>query len=169
MMTNTHLYRIGVISDTHGYVPAEALERFGGVDLIVHAGDIGQDHVLIELEAIAPVKAVSGNVDGPPLPGRRPLTQRLETPLGRIALVHGHMREAPSGDRPALCAFFADFRPDIIIFGHTHIPFLEVVDGVTLFNPGAAGRVRIGRAPSIGMISANPAGGPPLIEHISLE
>jgi putative phosphoesterase len=169
MTKNTTPYRIGVISDTHGFVPAAALTRLEGVNLIVHAGDIGQDHVLIELEAVAPVKAVSGNVDGPPLPGRRPLIQRLETPLGRIAVVHGHMREAPAGDRSALAAFFAEFKPDIIIFGHTHIPCLEIIDGVTLFNPGSAGRVRLGRAPSIGIISANPDGGSLVIEHISLE
>lgn len=162
-------YRIGVISDTHGFLPAAALERFDGVDLILHAGDIGNEHVLIELEAVAPLKAVSGNVDGPPQAGRRPLIQKIETPLGRIALLHGHMREAPARDCPAMVAFFKDFEPDIIIFGHTHIPFMGEIDGVTLFNPGSAGRVGIGRPPSIGLISGNRDSGSLVIRHISLE
>lgn len=163
------VYRIGVISDTHGYVSAAVHRVFEGVQMILHAGDIGNDAVLAELETIATVQAVSGNVDGPPMPGMRPLFRELTTPAGRIALTHGHDRTAPAIDKAKLCGRFKDFAPDIVVFGHTHIPFLERVGGVTLFNPGVAGRVRGKYPPSVGMITVEMEGQPPRLEHVVLE
>lgn len=144
-------YRIGVVSDTHGRLRPEVFELLAGVDLILHGGDVGGDHLLTELEAIAPVKAVTGNVDGHPTPDR-PLEQRLETPAARIAMAHGHLPEAPSTDLTRMAAHFADFHPDVIVYGHSHIPKLERIGNTWLFNPGAAGPARFGRGPTLGLI-----------------
>ncbi|MBI3736903.1 metallophosphoesterase family protein, partial [Candidatus Sumerlaeota bacterium] len=102
-------YRIGVISDTHGLLRPDVFEIFRGVDLILHAGDIEGDDLLAELETIAPVQAVSGNVDFPTREGLRPMTRRIETPAGRIAMTHGHLDRAPSTRPDLMAEFFADF------------------------------------------------------------
>jgi putative phosphoesterase len=162
-------YRIGVISDTHGTVAPSLFEIFDGVELILHSGDLGNDSVLIELEAIAPVSAVSGNVDGEPHPTRRPLERQLTTPAGRIAMTHGHLLKAPAVRKDLLVAYFSPFGPDIIIYGHTHVPFLGEVVGVTLFNPGVAGRVRASSPPSVGLITVANEGDPPRLEHVELK
>src|SRR5262245_36702942 len=116
-------YRIGVIADTHGLLRPEIFEIFEGVTLILHAGDFGNERILAELEAIAPVAAVAGNVDGVPQ-ARWPSRRELETPAGRIAMTHGHLPSAPSTDLELMARSFSKFRPDIIVFGHSHIPYL---------------------------------------------
>jgi len=151
-------FRIGVISDTHGWLHPRVPEVFAGVDLIVHGGDVGGDEILDRLEAIAPVHAVSGNVDGRPTE-RRPERRQIETPIGRIAVTHGHLTAAPSTDRPRLVAAFASFSPRVVIYGHSHIPKREWIDGVHVFNPGAAGRARFRQKPCLGLISGDPAAG----------
>ena len=162
-----HPYSIGVISDTHGRLDPQVFTLFEGVDLIVHAGDIGGDDLLIELGAIAPVQAVSGNVDFPPDRATRPLWRTLKTPAGRIAVTHGHRAESPSTGLDMMHAYFRDFLPDIIIYGHSHVPKLEEIGGVRIFNPGAAGQPRFGRPCSVGLITQVPDG-PALIEHLPL-
>ena len=161
-------YRIGVISDTHGYLSSAVFRIFEGVQLILHAGDIGLGDVLIELAAIAPICAVSGNVDGVPEAGLRPLFRQLETPAGRIAMTHGHLARAPAGDLPRLVQHFAPFQPRIIVYGHTHVAYLGPCQGVTLFNPGAAGRAGVGRPPSVGLITVDAPDAPPRLEHVVL-
>lgn len=151
-------YRIGVISDTHGRLAGRVFEVFEGVALILHAGDIGSDDVLTALEALAPVSAVRGNVDGFTLLGHYPLTRELETPAGRIALTHGHLPNAPSTNPTKMIAHFAKFQPEIIVFGHSHIPCHEEIAGVTLFNPGSASQSRWGRSNTVGMITVEPGG-----------
>ncbi|MCE5229880.1 metallophosphoesterase [bacterium] len=160
-------YRIGVLSDTHGRLPAQVFKIFEGVQLILHAGDVGRDDLLTELEALAPTLAVSGNMDGPPLDNLRPLVRQIETPAGRIAMTHGHLATAPSYDHGRLAGRFAEFKPDIVIFGHSHIPHLSRVGGVWLFNPGSAGHPRMGRQPSVGIITASADG--PQFEHVAIE
>ncbi len=160
--------RIGVLSDTHGRLAARVFELFEGVELILHAGDIGRDELLCELEALAPVMAVSGNVDGVPDPRLRPLERRIETPAGRVGLTHGHLACAPTSQPAEMVAHFRPFDPAIIIFGHSHIPHLSQMDGVWLFNPGAAGSARFGRAPTVGLISVT-AGGELTFEHLPLD
>lgn len=161
-------YRIGVVSDTHGYVHPRLFELLKGVDLILHAGDVGRDDVLMELGLIAPVRAVSGNVDGPPMGVDRPLTRTLDTPAGRIAMTHGHLNDAPAHDLARLTAHFRDFRPDIVIHGHTHLRRLTEAGGVIIFNPGAAGRSAGPEGPSAGLITAGDSGAPARLEHIAL-
>jgi hypothetical protein len=162
MTDSNDRYRIGVLADTHGHLPAGVFRIFEGVQLILHAGDVGMDSLLIELQALAPVRAVSGNVDGVPDGGSRPLFQKLETPAGRIAMTHGHLRSR-------MVSHFAAFKPDIIVYGHTHIAYLGQCAGVTLFNPGAAGRAGVGRPPSVGLITRDKPDQPPRLEHVILE
>jgi uncharacterized protein len=162
-------YRIGVIADTHGTLFPRVLELFDGVDLILHAGDIGRDEILIELETIATVKAVVGNTDATPVASALPETLKLKTPAGRIAMTHGHLSRAAAYHPETLPIFFAEFKPEIIIFGHTHVPMLTKRDGVILFNPGAAGRSRVGgRGPMVGLISVESRDVEPKIEHLLL-
>lgn len=165
-MTSQHL-RIGVISDTHGLLSPEVFDLFEGVELILHGGDVGGDHLLTELEAVAPVQAVTGNMDGAPHPARRPLTRTLETGAGRIAMTHGHLPEAPSTNLKRMKSYFEAFAPQIIVFGHSHLPSLEEIDGVWIFNPGSAGHPRFGRPPSVGLISRG-ADGELTLEHKAL-
>lgn len=161
------VYRIGVISDTHGVLRPDVLKFFEGVDLILHSGDVQDDDILIELEAVAPVRAVSGNVDYPADARRRPLEQRIETPIARIAMTHGHLSQAPSVNLALMRDHFSDFKPEVIIYGHSHIPKLEQVDGVMFFNPGSAGPGRFGKPPTVGMIEGR-AGEPLTLLHKAL-
>lgn len=160
-------YRIGVISDTHGYLHPEVFDLFKGVDLILHGGDVGDDDLLIELEAIAPLYAISGNVDFPANAKRRPLTQSLETPAGRIAMTHGHLAAAPSTDLGRMVASFCDFNPEIVIYGHSHVPKLDRIDGVWVFNPGSAGHPRFGKPATVGFITRK-GDQAPTFEHKTL-
>ncbi|HOR28074.1 MAG TPA: metallophosphoesterase family protein [Candidatus Sumerlaeota bacterium] len=167
-MAETSFYRIGVLSDTHGYLHPALFDLFDGVQLILHAGDIGRDDVLVELRTIAPVQAVAGNVDLPD-PRARPLIRQLETPAGRIAMTHGHLAHASAHDHASLLGQFAGFQPGIIIFGHSHLPLIEELDGVKLFNPGAAGRAGLTQhGATVGMISVEEGSGQVRLEHLKL-
>lgn len=166
-------YRIGVVSDTHGYFHPRLPELLCGVDLILHAGDIGRESILDRLRELAPVHAIVGNVDPLPTP-EIPERLELETPIARIAMAHGHLPDAPTMDRRRMLGCFSAFRPDILVYGHSHIALLELIDGVRVFNPGAAGRARFGLRPSIGLISGTPGSGETaaadlVLEHVDLE
>ncbi|MCW5796927.1 MAG: Phosphoesterase [Nitrospira sp.] len=137
--------RIGVISDTHGLFDRSIIHHFAGVEHILHAGDIGPGDVLAQLERIAPVTAVSGNVDGFEASGI-PVEQTVELAGYRIALYHrlyeGGRLTRHGND------MLARIRPAVCVYGHTHQPKAEWRDGVLLFNPGSAGpkRFRLPRA-----------------------
>lgn len=142
--------RYGILSDTHGKLHPEIPGIFAGVEEIFHAGDVGTLRVLEELEAVAPVVAVRGNMDYPPLVDRLPERQTLVREGKRIVLVHGHRTRAA---KPAeLLVATSDERPDVVIFGHTHKPLHEILDGVVFFNPGAAGKPRFGSKPTVGFL-----------------
>lgn len=145
--------RIGVISDTHGLFDGAIRPYFAGVDRILHAGDIGRPPVLDRLRAIAPVTAVSGNVDGFEASGV-PREHLLTIGGYRIALYHrlyegGSMTE--DGRR-----FLERVRADVCVFGHTHQPTIRWVDGVLLFNPGSAGPKRFRLPRGIGLLLIYP-------------
>ena len=131
--------RIGVISDTHGYLDPRAAAALQGVARILHAGDIGSPAIVDALAAIAPVEAVYGNVDaGTPLARRFPASQRLRIEDVQIYMTH-------VGGRPAdLARALPEPRPDVYIFGHSHVALLESLSSVLFLNPGAAGRPRFG-------------------------
>jgi putative phosphoesterase len=127
--------RIGVIADTHGRVPNGVHEAFHGVSLILHAGDIGDEKVIAELETIARVVAVRGNVDKDLAPPLYPDTRRLTLEDVDIFLCHEPFRAV--NVMPI---------PDIIIHGHTHMP-KNSREGHTLWlNPGTAGKPQFGQS-----------------------
>ena len=123
-------HHIGVISDTHGLLRPEAVRALQGVDLIIHAGDLGNPEVLAALEGIAPVYAVRGNIDRGEWAGKLPLTQVVE--VGRVHLYVLHEIFCLDLD-PGAAGFAA------VIFGHSHQPHLEWKNGVLYLNPGSAG------------------------------
>ena len=118
----------GVISDTHGELTAAAAEALtaAGVQLIIHAGDIGGAHVLLELEAIAPVVAVRGNTDHGAWAEELPDTARVDVGGVRIGVAHGAAPRVGLGGA------------DVVIGGHTHIPSVVRHRGVLYVNPGSA-------------------------------
>jgi putative phosphoesterase len=149
--------RIGVISDTHGLLRPEVFEVFSGVDLILHAGDVGPPEILDDLRAIAPVHAVWGNTDGFEL--RHALPEVIEQEIEGLSflMVHGHQLGSPTPEK------LTDRWPDalVVIYGHTHRPLLTLIDQVvTVMNPGGAGQRRFDLPPSVGILELE-AGIPP--------
>jgi putative phosphoesterase len=148
--------RVGVVADTHcpeflDALPERLFEVLQGVDLILHAGDVNAEESLAALRRIAPVEAVRGDHDRllPSLPASRELTVEGR----RIVIVHGernHWIEEPQTLLWTLSLGY--FHPhaglsrvlrrrfpgvDVIVYGHTHRPRSETIDGTLLFNPGA--------------------------------
>lgn len=127
-------HKIGVISDTHGLVRPEALEAFQGVELIIHAGDIGGQKVLKAFEASAPVLAVRGNNDLEAWARKLPKKRFVEIGESRIAVVH------------ILRILELDLMGvDCVISGHSHRASAKRKDGVLYLNPGSAGPRRFGQ------------------------
>jgi putative phosphoesterase len=125
-----------VVADTHiprraKALPEDMLSHLESADLILHAGDLMDPALLDELAAYAPVKAVRGNMDAPDLD----LPESLEFGFGgvRVAMIHDSGRK--QGRRARLRRRFPDAR--VVVFGHSHIPFLEDEDGLMLLNPGS--------------------------------
>src|SRR2546425_8262559 len=120
--------------------------------------------MLIELEAIAPVTAVYGNVDPPEIRSRLPQVATLELDGFEIVVTHGDQFGHPTPEK--LHAAFP--RAEIIVYGHTHKPLLELVDKtVTVMNPGGAGRPRFDLKPSVGIMELEP-GIPPRARIVDL-
>lgn len=139
---------IGLISDTHGLVRAEVHTALAGVELILHAGDVGGDAILDELALIAPVQAVFGNTDSP---GDRRLAQSIEVTIDgvRIHVSHGHEVGSPTAEK-LLDAYDAD----VIVYGHTHRQLVaRSEDGRLVVNPGAAGARRFKLEASVGILT----------------
>lgn len=141
----THL--IGLISDTHGLVRPSVFDALAGVELILHAGDVGGRDVLVELEAIAPVLAVFGNTDEPDHPLLE--TERVHAVSGvSIHVSHGHEL-----GRPTPAALLAAYPQDVLVYGHTHRQLIMRADGRLVVNPGAAGPRRFDLAPSVARLT----------------
>jgi len=157
--------RLGVISDTHGQLRPEVFDVFDKVDHILHGGDVGVWEVITDLEAIAPVTAVYGNVDDADLRARLPQVATVQLEGFEIVVTHGDQLGHPT---PAqLHAAFPG--AEIIVYGHTHRPLLELVDRtVTVMNPGGAGPARFGLAASVGIMELEP-GIPPRARIVSLK
>lgn len=119
---------IGVISDTHGLVRAEALAALRGCDAIVHAGDVGKPEVLEQLAQLAPLTAIRGNVDT--WAADLPDTAMLTIAGKRFYVIH-NVKELALDPRTA--GFAA------VISGHSHVPRSETREGVLYLNPGSAG------------------------------
>ena len=139
-------HQIGLISDTHGLVRPDVFAALDGVELIFHAGDIGE-HVLEELAAIAPVEAVFGNTD--PTDDPR-LKDSIDRTIGGLTVhvSHGHELGSPNPER-----LLAKYAADVIIYGHTHQQKVVETNGRLVINPGAAGPRRFKLRPSVGRLT----------------
>ena len=138
---------IGLISDTHGLVRPDVHTALAGVELILHAGDVGGDDVLDELEMIAPVLAVWGNTD---LPGDPRLTGTIRHTIGGVSIhvSHGHELGTPRPEK-----LIEEYSADVIVYGHTHRPLVARADGRLVVNPGAAGPRRFDITPSVARLT----------------
>jgi uncharacterized protein len=148
-VSRSRAIRIGVIADTHGLFDPAIARHFRGVDHILHAGDIGNPSVIEQLETIAPVTAVSGNVDGIEQSGFPPETV-VELAGLRIAI--RHILYAGGKLTKEGRAFLDREQPDICIFGHTHQPRSEWLGDTLLFNPGSAGSKRFSLPRGLGLL-----------------
>jgi len=131
---------IGVMSDTHLRSPDPTLEYImdellAGVDMVLHAGDIVTLAVLVYLEDRG-VIAVSGNMDDYDVMGHLPHAREVPAGDKRVGLIHGW--GARDGLERRILDRFSLPRPEVIVYGHSHVPFWGKVDGVWMFNPGSA-------------------------------
>lgn len=139
--------RIGLVSDTHGMFRQELFAALDGVELILHAGDVGPDEILARLEQIAPVRAVYGNTDAP---GRPLLRESIDITVDgvRIHVSHGHEVGSPNPERLA-----TRYDADVIVYGHTHRQLVARIGERLVVNPGAAGARRFNLEPSVAVLT----------------
>jgi len=121
---------IGVVSDTHGLLRTALLLALAGVDHILHAGDVGDPAILDELARIAPVTAIRGNIDTHGPCSLLPATEAIELAGCPIYMVHAREDLDLSPQAAAISA---------VIYGHSHKPSVEQLQGVLYLNPGSAG------------------------------
>jgi uncharacterized protein len=134
---------IGLISDTHGLVRPDVYQALAGVELILHAGDVGGDDVLDELATIAPVLAVSGNTDPP---GNARLVASIDRNVDGVSIhvSHGHEVGTPTPEK-----LLKRYAADVVIYGHTHRQLVTKSGRRWAVNPGAAGARRFDLVPSV--------------------
>lgn len=127
---NGRITRVGLISDTHGLLRGAAVEALRGSDLIIHAGDVGKPEILTELERIAPVTAIRGNIDHGAWAQKLPPTAVVEAGSAQIYVIHD-VHELDLNPRTSGI--------QIVVSGHSHKPSRTENDGVLYINPGSAG------------------------------
>jgi putative phosphoesterase len=140
--------KLGIISDTHGLLRPEAARALSGVDLIVHAGDVGKPEVLTQLKAIAPVFAVRGNVDTEAWATELPATAIVDAGSASLYVLH-NLRELDL--RPEAAGF------DAVISGHSHQAEQWEREGVLYLNPGSAGPRRFNLPVTLALVDAGSA------------
>lgn len=146
---------IGLISDTHGLLRPQAVQALAGCDVILHAGDVGDDRVLEGLADLAPVHAVRGNTDRTGRASLLPDELRLELGGHRIYLIHDRSKASPPDDT------------DIVVFGHSHQPGIERRGSTLWVNPGSAGPRRF-KLP-VGVAVLRLGGGPAAVRLIPIQ
>jgi putative phosphoesterase len=127
------LFRIGLISDTHGLLRPEALAFLRGCDAIVHGGDIGHAGILEDLARLAPVSAVRGNNDVGAW--ARHVEETVSLAWGKVSIYAIH-------DVAQLAIDPAAAGVRVVMSGHSHKPRIETREGVLYINPGSAGPQR---------------------------
>jgi uncharacterized protein len=147
MPSNAGNLVVGLISDTHGLLRPSVHDALAGVDVILHAGDVGGDDVLDELALIAPVLAVYGNTDRAEDPR---LAREIVHPAGELVIhvSHGHEVGSPTPDK-----LLARYAGDVLVYGHTHKPLVARAGGRLVVNPGAAGPRRFDLRPSVARLT----------------
>ena len=137
---------VGLISDTHGLVRAGVHDALAGVELILHAGDVGAG-ALVALAVIAPTLAVYGNTDAP---GDPQLAAEIVREIGGLSIhvSHGHETGSPTPER-----LLARYPQDVLVYGHTHRQLVSRAGGRLVVNPGAAGARRFNLRPSVARLT----------------
>jgi putative phosphoesterase len=138
------IVRIGVISDTHGYLTSQAVKSLEGVDLIIHAGDLDTPDILKMLKKIAPVKIVRGNMDRGKWADELPQEEYIR--IGQVVILALHDLYQIDLD-PVAAGIHA------VIYGHTHRPHKECKDGVVYINPGSASQPRHNFPPTVAIVT----------------
>jgi uncharacterized protein len=140
---NDDLHIIGLISDTHGLIRPQAIEALQGVELIIHAGDIGKPEVLSVLKHVAPVAAIKGNIDSGAWAKLLPDTKLVKTGGTRLFIIH-NVRELDCD--PVARGF------QVVVSGHSHKPSVSTRGGVLFVNPGSAGPRRFKLPVAVGKL-----------------
>jgi uncharacterized protein len=137
MVKSSGSVRIGVVSDTHGYLDPQVLDAFAGVDHIIHAGDVMDAKVLEALATVAPVTAVAGNMDDGKL-GKLP--REVAGTVGGVHFIVGHKRKRllKRLSQGKIEGIGKHDLPELVVCGHDHLPAVEWVDGTLHLNPGSA-------------------------------
>ena len=140
-------FLVGVISDTHGLLQPAAIEVFKGTDLIIHAGDVGKPDILEDLQVVAPVEAVRGNMDVDNWAHKLPETKLIEVGSVLLYVIHDVYK---IDIKPAKAGINA------IIHGHTHkSSSIEDHNGVLFLNPGSATQPRFNSPASVALLHVN--------------
>jgi putative phosphoesterase len=151
---------VGLVSDTHGLVRPEALAALAGVELIVHAGDVGGAAVLERLREVAPVVAIRGNNDAGAWAKSLAASEAIEI-AGALVYVLHDVHELDLD--PAAAGFH------VVVSGHSHRPLVERRDGVLYVNPGSIGPRRFTLPVSLALLSVPGSGGTPNARIVELE
>lgn len=176
---------VGLIADTHipdrwRNLPPSVFAAFSGVDLILHAGDVGSMKVLDQLAEIAPVVGVHGNEDTAPITESLPYLQTLVIGGRRVVLCHTHYadRATELASRTddwevhfnRRLSFARQHYADVIVYGHTHVPLAQQHDGIWIVNPGgiAASNLWMRQVVQTVAIMRLSPHEPPRIQHIDL-
>lgn len=141
--------KIGLLSDTHGFLDPRLPRIFRGVERILHAGDIGPDHLIAQLESIAPVTAVLGNTDSSTL---FRLTETIALGGRKFFVQHIVAPHALTGE---LKVRLNHERPYVVLFGHTHQQFNQAINGVWFLNPGYAGKPKSAAPRSVALLEGD--------------
>jgi len=134
---------VGILSDNHSDWPLHIAESLAGVDAIIHAGDIGPYKLVQDMEAIAPTTAVLGNTDGD-----MPINESAVVMLDGKKFFVQHIVD-PHRLQATLRERLKRIEPDVVVFGHTHMPFCETLGGVLFLNPGSVTQPRGDYRPSM--------------------
>ena len=150
------MYRIGIISDTHGLLRPEAERRLMGVDHIIHAGDIGRPEIVDALRRIAPLTAIRGNVDNDEWAREYPDTKLVHLAGKSIYVLHD-LKTLQVDPGAGI---------DVIVSGHSHVPKIDTVGSVLYLNPGSAGRRRFKLPITLATLEVTPEGIRPEIHDL---
>ena len=150
------MFRIGIISDTHGLLRSAAERRLAGVDHIVHAGDIGRPEIVDALRQIAPVTAIRGNVDSGEWAREYPDTTLLRLAGKSIYILHD-LKTLQADPGSGI---------NVIVSGHSHVPKIDTAGGVLYLNPGSAGPRRFKLPITFATLEVTPEGMRPDIHDL---
>ncbi|HUT53980.1 MAG TPA: metallophosphoesterase family protein [bacterium] len=135
--------RIGIIGDTHGFLPAGVARVFQGVERIIHAGDVGDIAVIRSLERIAPVTGVRGNYDTSPELAQLLLPDPSGIEIAGLPamLTHRMFTLGWNENKQTIASLMAQgpSPPRLVVFGHTHFSVCEELHGIWFINPGYCG------------------------------